>query len=52
MTSRNGIAVRDGLQAEFGGMFIEPGGVGYDEARRLHNGMIEAGNGRNREGSQ
>jgi len=41
MTSRNGIAVRDGLQAEFGGMLIEPGGVGYDEARRLHNGMID-----------
>ena len=41
MASRNGIAVRDELQADFGGRLLEPGDVGYEEARRLHNGMID-----------
>ena len=41
MTSTNTIAVSNGLRAGFGGILIEPGDIGYDDARRLHNGMID-----------
>jgi FAD/FMN-containing dehydrogenase len=33
--------VPDDLRASFGGRLLEPGDAGYDEARRLHNGMID-----------
>ena len=29
------------VEASFGGDFLRPGDPGYDEARRLHNGMID-----------
>jgi len=38
---RNGMAVRDELQAGFGGRLLGPGDDGYEDARRLHNGMID-----------
>jgi FAD/FMN-containing dehydrogenase len=41
MASRNGIAVRDELRAGFGGRLLEPDDIGYEDARRLHNGMID-----------
>jgi FAD/FMN-containing dehydrogenase len=35
------ISVPAEVRAAFGGDLLEPGDVGYDDARRLHNGMID-----------
>ena len=35
------LLVPDGIRASFGGQFLASGQPGYDEARRLHNGMID-----------
>ncbi|MGH2473750.1 MAG: FAD-binding oxidoreductase [Candidatus Limnocylindrales bacterium] len=41
MTNRDQIAVPDELRAPFDGRFLEPGDSGYEDTRRLHNGMID-----------
>src|SRR3954466_15198177 len=41
MADRDGVPVHDELQAGFGGRLLAPGDAEYDEARRLHNGMID-----------
>jgi FAD/FMN-containing dehydrogenase len=35
------VRVSDDVRALFGGCLLEPGDGGYEEARRLHNGMID-----------
>ena len=39
MTSVNEAATA--LATTFSGQLLEPGAVGYDEARRVHNGLID-----------
>ena len=41
MASRDGISVPDDVRAASSGRFLQPGDDGYDDARRLHNGMID-----------
>jgi hypothetical protein len=41
MPSRNEIEVSDQLRAGFGGRLLESGDAGFEDARRLHNGMID-----------
>ena len=41
MTTTAEIPVADELAASFSGRFLQPGDDGYDQARRLHNGMID-----------
>ena len=41
MTTTEAIAVADDMAASFGGRVLRPGTHGYDEARQLHNGMID-----------
>ena len=41
MTRTEAIAVADDMAASFGGRALRPGTDGYDEARQLHNGMID-----------
>ena len=42
MTTHAGrLPVPDDLRGSFGGLLLEPGDAGYDETRRLHNGMID-----------
>ncbi|HLM16405.1 MAG TPA: hypothetical protein VK549_01205, partial [Acidimicrobiia bacterium] len=35
------VAGLNDVEASFGGDLLRPGDPGYDEARRLHNGMID-----------
>lgn len=41
VTHADPLPVPDDVRASFGGSLLEPGDAGYDEARRLHNGMID-----------
>ena len=41
MTRTTAVSMADGMAASFGGRLIRPGEDGYDQARRLHNGMID-----------
>jgi FAD/FMN-containing dehydrogenase len=41
MASTRPIAIPDGVRASFSGRLLQPGDDGYEEARQLHNGMID-----------
>src|SRR3982074_48680 len=41
MTSSLITEAATGLATTFSGQLLEPGAVGYDEARRVHNGLID-----------
>ena len=41
MTTTAAMSVSDDLAVSFGGRLLQPGDDGYDEARQLHNGMID-----------
>src|SRR5437868_7192568 len=41
MISRSITEAATGLASTFSGQLLEPGAVGYDEARRVHNGLID-----------
>jgi FAD/FMN-containing dehydrogenase len=41
VTNRNQIDLPEGVRASFGGRLLDPGADGYEQARRLHNGMID-----------
>ena len=41
MAIANAISVPADMRAAFGGDLLEPGDGGYEDARRLHNGMID-----------
>src|SRR5947207_1014696 len=41
MTSSSITEAATGLASTFSGQLLEPGAVGYDEARRVHNGLID-----------
>jgi FAD/FMN-containing dehydrogenase len=41
MTTTAAIPVADDMAAAFGGRLLQPADDGYDEARQLHNGMID-----------
>ena len=41
MITTAAMSVSDDLAVSFGGRLLQPGDDGYDEARQLHNGMID-----------
>jgi FAD/FMN-containing dehydrogenase len=41
MANQNDVVVTEELRAVFGDRLLEPDADGYDQARRLHNGMID-----------
>jgi FAD/FMN-containing dehydrogenase len=41
MTSSSITEAATGLASTFSGQLLQPGAVGYDEARRVHNGLID-----------